>query len=989
MTENVGLGNWLDQPHRVLLIAADPKERQHLLHGLHRVDSSLVLDGASSVADALKHLDEANYDAVLAATAGEDPELTNLIRTLNGEISIILLAESLENLSRGKLDPTGQARFFTRQQVLQNPAELLFEILGDGLKETTKTGPKVIQEPSMPVARQAVLFSKALKDLKDNLYKRSFYRTAARWLAEVGRFNRAFIAQEQTGGRLKIIAVANPTEEIRKLYESNSSLFFAGLENYLTASNLMYPDGEVFRPSWDNEYSDTDRVLVPPPWLRGSELIFPLESGKGSPTALAFLDEPMTPTALDEESLRLVESLAHHISLCFEHREQRLAFGGAEQLRIDLISSFNIMSFSCDSEGKIIQLGPYASTMLGEEPQTLRGRSILEFVAPEDVEVASNLFTSIPEDFSPGSETGTYRHPHTELRFLSAEGEYHFTVARSIVHYKQRRDEPEVTGSEGIIIDLSEHFRHREALKRTSNVLTEIVNHVSVPVICYDHDGQLLVYNKAAEIAFGYTSSDVAEKDWTRLVKPVYRNMVQILAIAQTFSDLAVLHADEWEITCKDGTKKVVEIHCSDVVDADGKPSGVIAIVEDVGTKREMELELVSANVELQAHINELETLVRVGSTISLETSLAELNEKIQADLTSAYPQHRCNVILFDSRGKAASGDKKTEDLIALESAKKDRLTLTELALKRRNSVIISDVEEHPDMKTLHKDSRSALVTPILSPKRIFGVLSMESRNEYAFSTAEQKVLESMAFQLAKAMENIDLQSRLRRRSEEINNVLYAVSIDLKSPLSALGGFLELFRDAVDKKLSPKEQQLLDKFRSNLQYLNRLVSTVSNISSYQDHALRMSPVDIEKAVKNAKVQLFSRIVNEPTPEVRIPNPLPIVTTDELIISRVLLELFSNAYKFRHPKRTLEIEVTAVARPSEIQVHVRDNGEGIEENNIEQVFSPFFTVRPRGQGGIGMGLFEAKTLVEMIGGSIWCRSQPGEGSVFSFTIPIQE
>jgi NtrC-family two-component system sensor histidine kinase KinB len=120
---------------------------------------------------------------------------------------------------------------------------------------------------------------------------------------------------------------------------------------------------------------------------------------------------------------------------------------------------------------------------------------------------------------------------------------------------------------------------------------------------------------------------------------------------------------------------------------------------------------------------------------------------------------------------------------------------------------------------------------------------------------------------------------------------------------------------------------------------------------------------------------------------QIPQNLPSISADPARLERILLNLLSNALKFSPPER--QVILQAQQSGGEITISVRDQGEGIAPEDCSRLFKRFFKIRGRQTfGGIGMGLYISRLLVEAHGGRIWVVSKLGEGSTFYFTLPTK-
>jgi signal transduction histidine kinase len=122
---------------------------------------------------------------------------------------------------------------------------------------------------------------------------------------------------------------------------------------------------------------------------------------------------------------------------------------------------------------------------------------------------------------------------------------------------------------------------------------------------------------------------------------------------------------------------------------------------------------------------------------------------------------------------------------------------------------------------------------------------------------------------------------------------------------------------------------------------------------------------------------------------KLPEGLPEVTGDEQRLSQVLSNLLSNA--LRHTPQGGQIAVVAQAADGQgVRIAVQDNGEGIPADELPHVFERFYRTdhaRSRDTGGSGLGLAIARSLVEAHGGQIEVESVEGEGSTFSFSLPM--
>jgi signal transduction histidine kinase len=114
--------------------------------------------------------------------------------------------------------------------------------------------------------------------------------------------------------------------------------------------------------------------------------------------------------------------------------------------------------------------------------------------------------------------------------------------------------------------------------------------------------------------------------------------------------------------------------------------------------------------------------------------------------------------------------------------------------------------------------------------------------------------------------------------------------------------------------------------------------------------------------------------------------LPIIASDRSAIEQIFGNLLDNAIKYLDPERPGRIEVSAEETADATVLHVRDNGRGIAEEDMDKVFQPFRRAGIQDVPGEGMGLAFVRMLLHRLGGRIECHSQLGVGTTFSFMLP---
>jgi signal transduction histidine kinase len=146
------------------------------------------------------------------------------------------------------------------------------------------------------------------------------------------------------------------------------------------------------------------------------------------------------------------------------------------------------------------------------------------------------------------------------------------------------------------------------------------------------------------------------------------------------------------------------------------------------------------------------------------------------------------------------------------------------------------------------------------------------------------------------------------------------------------------------------------------------------------------PVDISELIEDTALQCQAMFLDKKLQlDLEIKCPLPRVLADEARTSQVLLNLLSNASNFS-PEGT-KVVLGAKKKGGELVIQVKDNGPGITLEERRKLFRPYQHAKAGGPGFPGLGLALCRQLVELQGGRIWARSEPGKGSTFSFSLPL--
>ncbi len=251
-------------------------------------------------------------------------------------------------------------------------------------------------------------------------------------------------------------------------------------------------------------------------------------------------------------------------------------------------------------------------------------------------------------------------------------------------------------------------------------------------------------------------------------------------------------------------------------------------------------------------------------------------------------------------------------------------------------------------------------------------------------------------------------EEKQRQLHQEIRNFTYIVSHDLRAPLINLKGFsrilgsqMEEIRPAVQAGLdmlpddrrsvvqAAMEEEIPEALRfisSSVSRMDGLIEAILRLSRNGHRELEFARVNMQHLVEDTLATLAHQI--EEKGAIVSCGPLPEITADRTAMEQIFGNLLDNAIKYIDPQRKGRIEVTGYKSGDEAVFRVIDNGRGIRQADLARIFDVFQRAGNQDVQGEGMGLAHVRTLVRRHGGRIWCESEPGVGSTFTFTISMR-
>jgi PAS domain S-box-containing protein len=526
----------------------------------------------------------------------------------------------------------------------------------------------------------------------------------------------------------------------------------------------------------------------------------------------------------------------------------------------------------------------------------------------------------------------------------------------------------EFTGSFALFTDITERKRMEEALRESEERFKRLADNTPFGITIMAPDRTFEYLNPMFTKMFGYTKEDVPDKDtWFAKAYPdeEYRKKVSSTWKRDITEEVRLGEENPrvFTVRCKNGHDKIIDFR-----NVDHKDGKQYLVYDDITVRINAE----EALRESEERFRRLIETTKVGvSAIDEKGVIIYANERLSE-------MWGCPMDQIIRRS--------TRDFLDEENLK----ILKENLAKRKKGE-----RESYEITWTRKDGSK--VPTILSPTPIFDT-DGRFQGSYGFITdiTERKRMEERLQRYA---------ADLERSNEEVRNFAYIVSHDLRVPLVNLKGYtselhtaLEVIvpametalphlnedkRSAVAMALHEDVPEALEFITNSVSRMDSFINAVLQLSRLGRREFKPEPIDMNALVKT-NLENLSHQIQERGTTVTV-GSLPQVVADRTAMEQIMGNILGNAVKYLDPERPGRIEVTAETNNGEQIFRIRDNGRGIAEEDMHKVFAPFRRAGKQDTQGEGMGLAYVQTLVRRQDGRIWCESELGKGTMFTFTI----
>ena len=315
-------------------------------------------------------------------------------------------------------------------------------------------------------------------------------------------------------------------------------------------------------------------------------------------------------------------------------------------------------------------------------------------------------------------------------------------------------------------------------------------------------------------------------------------------------------------------------------------------------------------------------------------------------------------------------------------------------AILEKRTVLVPDVAEDPDYLPLFPSTRSMVSIPIFSGEDVVAVLTVGSDVRRGFDRGQVITLETLADGIGIILRNAELYQTLERTNAKLveldrmkSELVNIVAHDFRSPLAGVLGHAELLEWKPDASREERVDQARAIIRAATHMANLVDKTLKTTRLETGHfPFEFGLVELG-AVARAVVSRLPEDARHPVSVDTPDDPVP-CWADQDRMSEVVENLVSNAVKYSPAGGPVRVELK---RDGEFAtLTVVDVGMGIDAKDMDRLFRPFSRVRSRRTAeieGSGLGLYICDRIVKAHGGRLWVESRPGQGSAFSFALPL--
>lgn len=552
-------------------------------------------------------------------------------------------------------------------------------------------------------------------------------------------------------------------------------------------------------------------------------------------------------------------------------------------------------------------------------------------------------------------------------------------------------------------------------------------------IFLLDELGMITSWNEGAAAILGYDPEEIVGEPFTRFLPEGEQSSARRLTFLAQAAEEGRAQAEGWRIR-KDGSRIWVSETVTPIRDEAGEPTAFVNITRDLTERMEHETALEETAEELEATVTELEEQTQAAENAWEEAE----NAREQVAFLAEASRRLVEILDYEEglRELARITVPELADWVAIDVVD---LEEEDVGTSRRLVVLHANAEREDDASaletwgppgdplgvgrvldraeaTVHRrldweelsrrarngeearllermGTRSAMVIPLVARGEVLGAMTLavgDSRAEY--DEDDLALARELAYRTATAADNARLYSAALVASRAKSDFLGVMSHELRTPLNAIVGYADILQAGVYEELAEDQREQVTRIETSARHLLHLIEGILSYTRLEAGKEQPEPeaVELGELTRDVATMLEAQARKAGLDlRVRAPEDGTVVETDPKMLRQILLNLLSNAVKFTDEGR-VELRVEVDPEVQQIVLAVEDTGIGIEEDDLEKIFEPYWQgpqTAERAREGTGLGLNVTRELIDLMGGELRVESEPGRGTTVTVHLPL--
>jgi PAS domain S-box-containing protein len=532
-----------------------------------------------------------------------------------------------------------------------------------------------------------------------------------------------------------------------------------------------------------------------------------------------------------------------------------------------------------------------------------------------------------------------------------------------------------------------------EELNSEKDRYSAILDLADTIIIVIDDQSVIRLINKKGCTILGYPKEELTGRKIDDFIPDNCKKEINKL-IEQLFrGELLLKNSVEIPVITANNQERIIRLNIVLLRNKDKEIVFILCSGEDVTEKKKEE--------KVQYIISQ------ILSTSNSEVNIDELFKFIHSSVKELMPAKNFYISLYDKDTYMIRFPYFVDEYDSTSPPKTFGKGLTEFVIRIGQSMLITEdmhkeLENEGEIELIGSPSKIWLGVPLSIQNNIIGVMVVQDYNrEDTYGEKEKEILEMISYPVSRAIERKlieqvreELINKLTRLNESKDSLFSLISHDLRSPFNSLLGFSEILTSEYETLTHEEIKEYLNVIYESSKNLFGMTNNLLQFSRFQMGRIEFNPVELEiKTVVSHILNLLKG--NTIKKQINVISSVPEsikVLADEDMLNSIFQNLISNAVKFTPRGGDIFISAFKLKNPDgnyTIEVVIKDTGVGIHDELKEKLFKDHLPSTPGTdrEYGTGLGLLLVKEFVEKNGGNIRVFSKLGEGSTFTFTLPL--